>query len=198
MRLICVLLLAAAFLTACGGGSKATPEPVFYLLRADARAPDGAMAASVTIGINRIVIADYLGQAGIVVATDDNQVRPARQHLWAEPLDSSIRLFLRDAISARLGYSLSADIGRRQDWDYRLDIRLDEWHGSLMGTARIDASWIVIDVDSDTEILRQRFRQDGVLKDDGYDALVSAQEQLLDALAVAVAASLASIDKPAS
>ena len=119
--------------------------------------------------------------------------RAARQHLWAEPLDSSIRLFLRDAISAHLGYPVSVDIGRRQSWNYRVDIRIDKWHGSLAGEADILASWVLIDVANDNELSRYRFEQTGALKADGYDALVAAQTELLDALAAAIAASLKEI-----
>lgn len=188
MRTLVLLLLSASLLIGCSGGSK-KPEPVFYLLRADTSAPDHAPALKV--GIGRVSIADYLGQTGIVVALGGNRLRPARQHLWAEPLDSSIRIFLRDAVSAEAGYPISADFARRQTWQYRLDVRVDEWHGSLAGQARIMASWVVIDVANDRELSRHRFEQTGVLAADGYDALVAAQTDLLDALADAIARSLA-------
>lgn len=189
MRMLALLLMALLLLAGCSGGKKA-PEPSFYLLRAQARVPDGLQNPPVKVGINRVAVADYLGQDGIVVATSGDQVRPARQHLWAEPLDSSIRLFLRDAISAKLGYAVSADTGRRQFWKYRVDIRIDEWHGSLAGQARILASWGLFDVAKNSELSRYRFEQTGVLKADGYDALVAAQSELLDGLAAAIATSL--------
>jgi len=192
MRMFALFLLAPLLLAGCSGGKKA-PEPTAYLLRADARVPDGLQNPSVRIGINRVALADYLGQAGIVVATNGDQVRAARQHLWAEPLDSAIRVFLRDAISADLGYPVSADTGRRQNWQYRVDVRIDEWHGSLAGDARILASWLVIDVATDGELSRHRFERTGTLKADGYDALVAAQTELLEALAAAIAASLQDI-----
>jgi uncharacterized lipoprotein YmbA len=188
-----VLSLAILMLAACGGGSKAVKEPNFYLLRANEGALTSAPLGPFVLGINRIALADYLAQPGIVVATEGSQVRPARQHLWAEPLDFSLRLFIRDAVSSRVGYAISADTGRRQEWDYRLDVRIDEWHGSLAGQTRIDASWIVIDMTSDEQIIRRRFQQTGVLSDDGYDALVATQTELLDALAAAIAESLASL-----
>lgn len=193
MRMSSMLLLAALFLAGCGGGSKAVQEPVYYLLRADVGTPTNAPAGPFVLGINRVALADYLAQPGIVVATNGSQVRPARQHLWAESLDSSLRLFLRDTVSARVAYPISADTGRRQEWDYRLDIRIDQWHGSLAGQAQIDASWIVIDMATDQQMVRRRFQQTGVLKEDGYDALVATQTALLDALAAAIAESLAAV-----
>lgn len=193
MRKLVLILVAPLLLAGCSGGKKA-PEPTFYLLRAEARIPDGPQQPPVNVGINRVSLADYLGQAGVVVAINSDQVRPARQHLWAEPLDSSVRLFLRDAISADLGYPVSADLGRRQSWQYRVDIRIDEWHGSLAGDARIVASWLVIDVATDSELSRYRFEQTGTLAADGYDALVAAQTRLLDALAATIADSLREIN----
>jgi uncharacterized lipoprotein YmbA len=176
-------------LAGCAGGSKA-PEPVFYLLRADVNLPDGAENPPVRIGINRVSVADYLGEAGIVVGTSGGQVRAARQHLWAEPLDASIRLYLRDVISAELGYPVSADTGRRQAWEYRVDVHIDRWHGSLDGNVRLQASWALIDNAADDELARYRLEREGVLASDGYDALVRAQTGLLDELARAMAASV--------
>lgn len=189
MRILSLVLLAPVLLIGCSGGSKKL-EPTFYLLRAEARVPDGQQTPAILIGINRVSVADYLGQAGIVIATNGNQIRPAQQHLWAEPLDYSIRLFLRDAVSAELGYPVSADTGRRQSWDYRLDVRIDEWHSSLAGDARILASWSVIDVATDNELSRYRFERTGGLTSEGYDGLVTAQTALLQALAESVADSV--------
>lgn len=189
MRMLALLIMAPLLLAGCSGGKKA-PEPTFYLLRAEARVPDGLQKPPVQVGISRVSVADYLGQDGIVVATGGGQVRAARQHLWAEPLDSSIRLFLRDAISADLGYPVSADIGRRQSWQYRVDVRIDEWHGSLAGNVRMVASWLLIDVATDTELSRHRFEQSGSLTSDGYDALVRAQSNLLTQFADAISTSL--------
>ena len=195
MRLTIVLLFASLLLAACSGGSKKVSEPTFYLLRSEARAPEGLREPAVEIGINRVSVADYLGQQGIVVATRNGQVRPARQHLWAESIDSAMRLFLQNAISVELGYPVSADTGRRRSWRYLVDIRIDEWHGYLEGDARILASWILVDVAKDRVLSRHRFEQTGVLEAEGYDALVAAQTELLDALAVAIAASLQTITR---
>lgn len=196
MRSLYGLLLATLLLTGCSGGGKQAEEPVQYLLRAGASVPSGVQQAPISIGINRIAIADYLGQPGIVVATGGDKIRPARQHRWAEPLDSSLRLFLRDAISARLGYPISADTGRRLGWDYRVDVHIDEWHGSLAGDVQLVAEWVLIEVANDSEVARHRFEQRGALAADGYDALVAAQVVLLESLAAAIATSLGSIPAP--
>lgn len=192
--ILMALILASCTMVGCTTSGSAVEEPSFYLLRADARVPDEAQPAPVSIGIGRVSIADYLAQAGIVVATGGDRVRPAHLHLWAEPLDSAIRLFLRDAISAEAGYLISADTARRRSWDYRLDIRIDEWHGSLAGDVRIRAAWIVIDMTNDHEVASHRFERSAMLTDDGYEALVTTQKRLLTGLAGAIAASLVDLD----
>jgi uncharacterized lipoprotein YmbA len=175
MKTLSLFLLTAWLLAGCVGGGSPAPEPEFYLLRADVRLPDGPQTTAVAVGIARVAIADYLGQG---------------QHLWAEPLDSAIRLFLRDAISAELGYPIYADTAKRLSWDYQLDIRIDEWHGSLAGDVKLLAAWTVIDMSNETALSRHRFERSIGMTEDGYDALVEAHKSLLSELAVAIAASL--------
>jgi uncharacterized lipoprotein YmbA len=196
MKVSLVLLPACLLLAACTSPGPKDADPTFYLLRSEARAPDGLRNPPVEVGLNRVTIADYLGQQGIVVATAGDRIRPARKHLWAESLDSSIRLFLQDAISVELGYPVSADVGRRRAWRFIVDVHIDQWHGSLDGEARIVATWVLIDVTKDQIVSRHRFEQTGALKADGYDALVAAQTDLLDALASAVAESMEVIGRP--
>ncbi|MGI9330754.1 MAG: PqiC family protein [Gammaproteobacteria bacterium] len=184
-----LLLILAGLLVACSGGSK-VPEPTYYLLRADSGLQSGAQTVPVSIGLGRVSIADYLAQDGIVVATGDGQIRPARQHLWAEPLDNSVRLYLRDAVATQLGQSISADMADRQSWQYRIDVRIDEWHGALTGEAQIVAEWTLLDVPAGKTLSKRRFTRSGALAADGYDALVAEQTQLLNALAADIAGNL--------
>jgi uncharacterized lipoprotein YmbA len=189
MTRLSVWLLAALLLAGCSGNSP-KPDPHVYLLRAQRGLPDGRQEPPVEIGINRVSVASYLAQQGIVVATTGDQIHAGRQHLWAEPLDSAIRLFLQDAISAALGYPISADAARRPSWDYRVDVRIDEWHGALTGDVRIQASWAVFDGAKQQARAEYRFEQTAAMRSDGYDALVAVQKDLLTALADAIADSL--------
>ena len=184
-----LLLLLTGLMLACSGGSK-VPEPTYYLLRADSGLQSGAQIAPVSIGLGRVSIADYLAQDGVVVATGDGQVRAAQQHLWAEPLDNSVRLYLRDAVATQLGQWVSADLAGRQSWQYRIDVRIDEWHGALSGEVRLVAEWTLLDVTSGKTLSKRRFERTGGLTADGYDALVAEQTRLLDQLAADIAANL--------
>lgn len=183
------LLLTVMTLTACASSSPA-PETNTYLLRPDVTPVQGEQTAPMDIGIGRIALASYLAGAGIVVRTEGDRVRSARQHIWAEPLDTALKVYLRDTISAELGYAVSLDSGVRQSWDYRIDIYVDQMHGGMDGEAVLDASWKVIDVETSAALTAQRFAQTTQQSGTGYDALVEAQKALLNQLAAAIASSV--------
>jgi uncharacterized lipoprotein YmbA len=169
-----------------------------YLLRADVELPQGEQLAPLDIGIARVGLAGYLGQAGVVLATDDGTVRAARQHIWAEPLDQAIRVYLRDAVSAELGYPISADTARRLSWDYRVDVRIDQLHGSLDGEVTLVALWSVMEANSQQELGNYRFESVQPQPETGYDSTVATQKLLLSDLAAEIAASLEQLDAPGS
>jgi uncharacterized lipoprotein YmbA len=195
MKKLLVLLISAFLLAACGGGGP-RPEPSIYLLRAQDRAPDGPQSSPISIGIGRVSVADYLAHDGIVVATEGDRVRISRQHLWAEPVDSSITLFLRDAVSAELGFPIDGDAAKRLTWRYRVDVRIDEWHGSLDGNGRILASWTVMSVADKKELGQYRLERTATMDRDGYDALLNMQTGLLQSLSAAIAESLRNLGSP--
>ena len=187
------IILGVLFLVGCAGSSS-MPQTHTYLLRADVSAGSGELVAPVNVGIGRVALANYLDQSGIVLQTGPDEIRAARQHLWAEPLDSALRIYLRDAVSADLAYPVSGDSARRQTWDYRIDVGVDQFHGSLAGDVMIDASWIIMDTSTQKELTRHRFQQQSAQADDGYESLVASQKELLNSFAAAIAASFTALN----
>lgn len=183
------LLMLTVFVLAGCASSSPSPEINRYLLRAEASLPDGEQNAPVNIGIGRVALASYLDQSGIVLQTGPDEIRPARQHLWAEPLGEGIRIYLRDAMSSELGYPVSADTANRLNWNYRVDVVIDQLHGSLQGDVTIDASWKLLDVSADKTLGQFRFRRNVAQPEEGYDSLVTTQKALLNELAAAIAVS---------
>lgn len=184
-----LLAFAGVYLLGCASEPE-IPEVSYYLLRSDAPLSSGEQSSPATLGIGRVVAAEYLNQAGIVVITEDNKVRPARQHLWAEPLEWSIRTFLRDEIASRVDYPISGDPSRRLYWRHRIDIDIDRLDGTLDGQVTLVASWILLDATSQVELASYRFERNASTSRDGYDALVATQTALLSDLAKAIADSL--------
>ena len=187
-RLIIVALCAA--LISC---SASTPTRTQYLLRTEATARSVQVEAPVRIGLANVTIAPYLRQSGIVVATEDGQVRVAKQHLWAEPLDAGLRSYLRAEISDKLGYDISSTNSDKPEWEYTVDVYVDRLHGTMAGTAALDVSYQISDQSSGGKIMDYRFSDSENLDRKGYSGLVDAQRSLVQKLAQAIADSLAEL-----
>ncbi len=180
-------LALALCLAAC---ATAPPERSYYLLRAEV---PGALAAAengVLLGVGTVSIAPYLDRSGIVVQVDDHRVREARYHLCAEPLDRGIRTYLSDRIAASLGRALNNGSNLVDQWDYRLDVAIEDFHGTLNGEARLVARWSLIDTARDKLIVSQRLVRTKRQTVDGYPGLVEVQAALLDELATEIATAL--------
>ncbi|MEE8310761.1 MAG: ABC-type transport auxiliary lipoprotein family protein [Candidatus Binatia bacterium] len=181
------VILAGVVLVSCAGS---TPPRTQYLLRAEPVERSVRVRAPVHVGLGRVVVAPYLHQSGIVVETEASQVRAARQHQWAEPLEAGLRSYLRAEISNALGYEVSADRADRPHWDYAVDVHIDRLHGTMTGTAVIDASYRITPRAASKQATEYRFSRSTSLPRDGYPGLVEAEAGLARELAAAIAASL--------
>jgi len=182
MRTVTCLLLAA-LLGAC---SSQPPEPSYYLLRSDQPESTRALRTSSEYALGQVEIAPYVDQPGLVLEMRDGEMRPARQHLWAEPLYDSVRVLLLQEISAAYG----ADILPQtiSGAGHTISVRIDQFHGTAAGTARLVAYWWLHD--SGGLQTAYQFGGERALAGDGYGALAAAQKALLKELAVAIAGSL--------
>lgn len=182
-------------LVTLAGCASAPPERSYYLLRAEvpndlAAAPPGTAA-----GLGLIQVAAYLDRAGVVVEVGANQVREARFHLWAEPLDRGIRIYLSDRIASQLGYRLETGPGSVGPIRYRIDVSVEEFHGALDGETRLVARWSVRDLEDDSLTLSRRFSKKSRQSGDGYASLVQSQLTLLDDFAAEIAQALTDLDQ---
>jgi uncharacterized lipoprotein YmbA len=183
-------LLSAVLLVACAG----SPDPrTQYLLRVQPTESAGRVEAPVSVALGRVAVAPYLDQSGIAVQTEAGQVRAARQHQWAEPLDAGLRSVLRAAMSQALGYHVSASPADRVRWDYTVDVYVDQLHGTMAGTAVLDAGYRITPRLAAGEVTEYRFSRSTPLPREGYPGLVDAEAELARQLAQAIAASLREI-----
>jgi uncharacterized lipoprotein YmbA len=174
IRIALVLLL----MTGCAGKP---PETAYFLLRADAT--EAATMSEGDVGIGRIEVAKYIDQPGIVLQTGPHQINVAHQNLWAEPLVTSVRSTLAVQISKVLGSRVQEDASAWKDWRLRVDVRIDQLHGSEDGRALLVASWSIRDVASGKSVGEGRFASNESLPESGYPGLVAGTLSLLDALA---------------
>jgi len=181
-----VSVVCCLFLFACGG---ATPVRTQYLLRAEIPERTVRVDTPASIALGRITVASYLDQFGIVIETDDREVRAARNHQWAEPLADGLRLYLRDEITSVLGEEVALDPADRTDWDAVVDVFVEQLHGTVAGQAVLVASFrIKTRGKSSVKVVEQRFAQSIALEREGYAGLVNAEVALLQQLAEAIAA----------
>lgn len=184
MRIGFALILV--FAAACAGA----PVPnTYYLMRADLADGVARTHPPVTIGLGDVDVAPYLLEPGLVLETGTHEMRSARRHLWAEPLDASLRLYLRAQISNELGYDVSGDATSGQ-FDYVVDIAVEQLHGTLSGAARLVASWRIAHTQGTEKPAAYRFVRTRPLAQDGYAALAEAEVALTSELATAIANSL--------
>ncbi|MBV1916262.1 MAG: membrane integrity-associated transporter subunit PqiC [Pseudomonadales bacterium] len=182
-----LILLAVVLIASC---SATTPSTQQYLLRSDAAIQNTVQGESDVIGIGIIKVAHYIDNLGLALETPDGAVRIARDYQWAEPLEDSLRVFFSRELSAETGRPMRTQRNGGIDWKKRIDIRIDELHGTAKGEAQLVAYWAIFDIDQQIIISENEFSQTVALDSDGYTALVVAHKKLLRALSSAIAKTL--------
>ena len=187
MKPTVVLVLLAAAL-ACASA----PPPVnHHLLRAEMQATSGRLDPEAKVGLGRLIVAPYLtGSQGIVVETEPGVVRAARQHQWAEPMEAGIRAFVRAEVGRALGYPLTGSYLDRPDWDYRVDLAVDRLHGTMEGTAVLEARYRVTANAQPGRDGDYYFARSKPLPREGYKGVVDAEIALLKELSASIANAL--------
>lgn len=177
-HLLLVLLLS--------GCASQIVEPSYYLLRSNQNLPSAQLNPSVDFALGTIEIAPYLNQVGLVIDIADGQIRPAVNHLWAEPIYDGVRNLLTTVIASAGGEELMP--AKLSTDSTVVNIRIDKLDGTLDGTAKIVAYWWL--VHNGEVIALNRFSESRALTADGYGAMVGAERALLEELAKKIAASL--------
>jgi uncharacterized lipoprotein YmbA len=162
-------------------------DPSYYLLRSNQDLQTSKLNPSQDFSLGSVDIAAYLDQPGLVIEKSNGQIQPAGQNLWAEPIYDGVRNLLATEIAIAYGQELlPAKLTRNTAV---VNIRIDQLHGTLDGTAKIVAYWWL--VKDDTVVALNRFSDSRSLSADGYGALVEAEKALLETLANKIAKSLA-------
>jgi len=188
MRRHALLVPMALLAAACS--TTAPPERATYLLRAK-ESPDLAPAdPDALVGLAPVIVAPYLDQAGLVVEVGEYQIREAQNHVWAEPLDRGIETYLVARISALLGRELNSGFAGEGAWRYRVDVKIEEFHGALDGNVKISGRWALVDRQERRALAGARVTRSMPQQGEGYPGLVATQAALLDNLAQAIADAL--------
>jgi len=169
-----------------GCSSKEIPDTHLYLLRADSEF-SGA-DSNLLVGLSTVDVPAYLKRSELILQVGPQELRPARYHRWAEPLDENVRRYLRDRLSTALGTNVEMNARLRERWDVQIDVAIEELHGTLDGSALLGASYAIVRPARPEQVQRGRVRLAQSQTRDGYAGLVDAQSELLDGLAHRIAA----------
>ena len=174
------------FAVAC---ASAPPPKTKYLLRYDAPPSAEVPPSRPRVGLRGVQVAAYLNQPGLAVETAESEVRPASSHLWAEPLDKGLTLFLRAAIANALGEEVGTVTRSAPQWERSIDVFVDQFHGTMSGDAVLVARFEITSSTGSAPTV-YHFVRSIPLESEGYAALVHAEKQLAEQLAVAIVAAL--------
>ena len=175
----CLPILLTALLSACAG---APIEPSYYLLRADTEASSRALDPA-PYQLGPVSVAPYIDRSGLLLETAPGEIRPARNHLWAEPVQEGVRALLSAEISRALGKDvlfLNPDTRGPV-----ISVVIAQLHGTRQGSAKLVAYWALLD--GDKTLAAEKFGATEPLAEDGYRALAAAQKSLLRDLAISIA-----------
>lgn len=195
VSVLCVVLclLGGVLGGLVGCSSREVPDTHLYMFRANS---DFAAADSTRlVGLSVVEIPAYLRRSELMVQVGPQELRPARYHRWAEPLDQNVRRYLRDRLSQALGTNVEVNARLRDRWDVEIDVAIEELHGDMNGRALLSASYAIVRPAPPASVRRDRVRLTESQSWDGYDALVDVQSRLLDELARRIAADVSELDE---
>jgi hypothetical protein len=177
--------IVGALLLGCAAKSQ---QHNYYLLRPEFRPGITELAGSPHVVLGQISVAQYLDQAGVVVEVADGQIQAARYHLWAEPLNQGLKLLIVAKLEKELNIPINSNPADSGDRDYRINIHVDELHGTSQGEARIVAFWRVTRPDKSQRLFR--FSATRALPHPGYPELIKVEKALINQLCQAISGEL--------
>ncbi len=196
-RLIMVLSLVTLISSyGCLGRSQPTR---FYLLQPISTIPAEKTAAlkldGMRIGVGPITLPEYVDRPQIVTLVGPHELALADFDQWSEPLKESVPRTLGENISALLSTQhvyLFPWLGS-MPLDYQIEVDVTRFDAARGGAAVLNARWTILAGNSKEILMRKHsaFTQeaDGI----GYDALVAAENRLLEQLSREIASAVTSI-----
>jgi len=193
------VLLSLAGLVACAS------EPVvinYYALVPPVPASDEVVQRSdkPALVIERVDLAEYLQQPGMVIQSGDNQLLVSRNNMWAESLELALpKALVRELQRQSDDYSFYL---KNVDWvartDYRLRLRIDSLQATDKGEVVAAGRYqLIAGHDPKTQVFADfNFQRD--LSQDGHAHAVEQIQALLAQIAEAILGSVQDLGGHAS
>lgn len=189
-----IIFLSLA-LAGCLGGPSAPTN--FYMLSPLSPSQAGTSAANaearIRIGLEPVVVPEYLNRTEIVVNQDNTVYQLAEYNQWTEPLSDNLtrvlgqnltNLLRKDSIAVFLSSDSSIPL------DYRLEIDVIRLDGNLGDQVTLIAQWALLGNEDDDLKLMRRAEYQEPTADKTYKELVLAQSRTVEKLSREIAAGI--------
>ncbi|GAA5175077.1 PqiC family protein [Modicisalibacter zincidurans] len=190
-RLRGALMVGALFALAGCAGSPTTERYTLPAPMNDAVSgvgPSDAATPDYSLVIDRVSVAGYLDNPGIVLQPDAIRLRQASSHQWAEALDQQLGRGLRQRLAAELPDTRILVEGDPPE-ALHLQVNVEQFQGHYQGVGMASGYWQLRAANGDL-LLERNFSASTPLAKDGYPALVRALGASWDKVAANFAAQI--------
>jgi uncharacterized lipoprotein YmbA len=198
-RLLAVIIFSTLWVVLSGCAS--SPNPRFYLLSSlEGTSPEVKPSGEercFSIGIGPISIPYYLDRPQIVTRGASNEFTLAEFDRWGEPVGDN----LKRALAANLSILLCTKTIAFFPWrggipvDYRIEMEVLRFDGSLGGNVSLDAWWMVSGGDGKKILASKRSTLTEAVGGQDYKSLVSAESRALGTLSREIAETIRTLAK---
>ncbi len=183
-----LLPLIAGVLLGCGS----SPPVRFYALDSMTASFETADEGAI-VGIGPLSFPDYLKRPQIITRSSGARLEVAEFDRWAEPLDAAFRRSLAANIDALLTDAMVIEFpfgGGRISPDYRLMAQIARFDVGPDRVAVLDVRWAIGTGEGDGVVAPRRSNDRAPAPVDGYEGVVLALQEALEAFSRDVVAAL--------
>jgi uncharacterized lipoprotein YmbA len=191
---VAIIFMSLA-LAGCLGGQSAPTN--FYMLSPLSPSSAGTATASaearIHIGLETVVIAEYLNRNEIVLNLDNTIFQLAEFNQWAEPLDANLTRVLAENLTNLLHDDSITVFPASESsipLDYRLEVDVLRLDGNLGGQVTLISQWALLEAEEDDLKLMRRSKYQEPAADNTYKGLVLAQSRTVEKLTRDIAAAI--------
>ena len=189
------IIFLALVLAGCLGGQ--SPPTYFYMLSPFSPSQAGNSSTSKEarfhIGLETVVVPEYLNRNEIVVNLDNTVYQLAEFNQWAEPLDENLTRVLEENLTNLLrNESIDVILASETSipFDYRLEVDVLRLDGNLGDNATLIAQWALLEGEEDELRLVRRSEYQEPAADETYKGLVLAKSRTIERLSRDMAAAI--------
>ena len=171
-----------------------TPKPNYYVLSGPSGTASEVVRDGRSIGLGPIALPDYLDRPQIVTRDTDSRLHLSNEHRWAEPLSASFSRALLTHLEKALPGRTLVSHPWRADLDIARQVHIDvtRFDRDAGGSFHLSARWNVTGADGKEASMSRSSDIEVPVngKVDDYDALITAANGAVAALANSIATQL--------